>query len=580
MKSFFNKLVKAGIRDDYPVFLKERLYNSNLTTLIFGCILFSYILVFSFLGIYEVAKYAVPFAIMYWLLPFVGNVLGNKLSRILLLVNLNLIIFIYSATLGRTFGIHYWFIASVQITFYVFDLKEYPLLITSALLPISLFTFLRITEYEYDFFSHMPISAFIETTMNSLMLVGSLATTFAITYKVTSNYSKTKISETQSLRHVFDHYKALDASSIVVVTDPKGRIIHVNDQFCRLSGHSPKELLGNTYSLINSGYHPPEFFRDMWTTVSSGKVWRGEICNRSKSGELFWLLTTINPILNLDNKVEKYVSIRHDITQNKLLQLKIIEVKEARESELVRELKASQSQIIQSAKLASLGVMSSGLAHEINNPLTFIKGFNRRIKLSLEKHGQVTSKDIGEMVKQIDEAADRIAYIVQYFRDYSRTSGLDRQKVMVNDVLRRSFTLFNSQLKLKEIVVEFKLDASIPYVRGDIVQLEQVFFNLITNARDALTKKQDDAEKKIQVSSRENAGFVEITFTDNGTGILEGNLEQIFDPFFTTKDVGEGTGLGLSIIHRIITEHSGKITVDSIFGQGTTFTVQIPIHPS
>src|SRR5919112_2294478 len=156
----------------------------------------------------------------------------------------------------------------------------------------------------------------------------------------------------RSLKELADLKFALDESAIVAITDQTGRINYVNDKFCEISKYSREELLGQDHRIINSGYHPKEFIRNLWTTIASGNVWRGEIKNRAKDGSHYWVDTTIVPFLNSEGKPYQYVAIRSDITERKRL-----------EAELVR-----------AAQLSLIGELAANLAHEIKNPLAGIQG--------------------------------------------------------------------------------------------------------------------------------------------------------------------------------------------------------------
>src|SRR5919206_582021 len=163
----------------------------------------------------------------------------------------------------------------------------------------------------------------------------------------------------QSLKEFADLKFALDESAIVAITDQRGVINYVNDKFCQISKYSREELLGQDHRIINSGYHPKEFIRGLWTTIASGQVWRGEIRNRAKDGSIYWVDTTIVPFLDDNGKPYQYVAIRHDITQLKLAE------------ERVRQ---QEMELKRAAQLSLIGELAAGLAHEIKNPLAGIQG--------------------------------------------------------------------------------------------------------------------------------------------------------------------------------------------------------------
>src|SRR5205823_6102258 len=162
-----------------------------------------------------------------------------------------------------------------------------------------------------------------------------------------------------SLKELADIKFALDQSTIVAITDQRGIINYVNDEFCRISKYSREELLGQDHRIINSNYHPKEFIRNLWTTIGSGRVWKGEIRNRAKDGSIYWVDTTIVPFLNSEGRPYQYVAIRHDITQRKLAEEQILQ---------------QAAELQRAAQLSFVGELAAGLAHEIKNPLAGIQG--------------------------------------------------------------------------------------------------------------------------------------------------------------------------------------------------------------
>ena len=244
----------------------------------------------------------------------------------------------------------------------------------------------------------------------------------------------------------------------------------------------------------------------------------------------------------------------------------------------------AQRQLIQASKMATLGEMATGVAHELNQPLSVIKTASSFIKRKVEKKEPLEEGILKTMAEEIDSHVDRAEKIINHMREFGRKSEVAKEKLQVNEILKRSLDFFKQQLKLREIEVVERLDERLPLIVADSNRLEQVFINLLINARDAIERKWEQGNlkkesKRVTLQTCFEQEMVTVRVTDNGTGIPEAILERIFEPFFTTKKVGKGTGLGLSISYSIVRDYDGTIKVESKEGEGTTFTIRFPrIH--
>ncbi len=234
------------------------------------------------------------------------------------------------------------------------------------------------------------------------------------------------------------------------------------------------------------------------------------------------------------------------------------------------ELQAAEGQLVQSAKLASLGTLSAGVAHELNQPIAIIRG----IAQQLQDEPGLSDNIAPDLVLIVGQTA-RMVKIVKHLRTFCRTSNSDRTAVDVNQTVRDCFLLVGEQLRTHDIEVRLDLSESPLRVVADANELEQVFLNLITNARDAIEHTPGAC---IRITSELEEGRSVLRFHDNGTGIPEEIIGRVFDPFFTTKDPGKGTGLGLSISHSIIEKHGGEFTVCN--DGGACFTISLPAAES
>jgi PAS domain S-box-containing protein len=234
-----------------------------------------------------------------------------------------------------------------------------------------------------------------------------------------------------------------------------------------------------------------------------------------------------------------------------------------------KELKMAQKQLAQSEKMASLGRLAAGVAHEINNPLTGVL-FYAGLLLEREDLDKSIKKDLGYIL----EDAERCKEIVKSLLVYSRSAGVQKNLVQLNDIVEQSLTLIRDQKKFRNIKIQKNLSEEMMLIHADTTRLNQVVINLVINAADAmkgvgtitLTTYKEKSVKKI---------FLEVK--DTGEGIPHENLSKIFDPFFTTKEVGKSTGLGLSIVYGILEEHGAKIFVKKTGAKGTTFIIEFPM---
>src|SRR5437870_9002025 len=380
----------------------------------------------------------------------------------------------------------------------------------------------------------------------------------------------------RSLKELADIKFALDQSTIVAITDQRGIINYVNDEFCRISKYSREELLGQDHRIINSAYHPKQFIRNIWTTIGSGRVWKGEICNRAKDGSIYWVDTTIVPFLNSEGKPYQYVAIRHDITQRKLGEEQILQ---------------QAAELQRAAQLSFVGELAAGLAHEIKNPLAGIQGavdilIRRRDKNDPEL----------EALEGMRHEVQRIDSTVRALLDRARPRLVSVRASSLSEIVGRTVDLARAQLTSaassdRRVEIDYESPEDSITIPIDPAQIEDAVLNLIINAIESVD---GDGQVKICVARSENdraeagsprgqpawgAGEFEdeaiVEVSDNGRGISEEDLTRIFNPFFTTRP--GGTGLGLPAVRRIARAHGGRVEVKSSLGKGSTFSLHLPI---
>jgi C4-dicarboxylate-specific signal transduction histidine kinase len=238
-----------------------------------------------------------------------------------------------------------------------------------------------------------------------------------------------------------------------------------------------------------------------------------------------------------------------------------------------QELRDKQEQLVQTAKLATIGELTTGVAHELNNPLNNIGLYIGNVLdlLSLQTRDEERiERDLERAQQQLVKATE----IISHLRTFGRAAPKHRVPVEINGIVESSVSLFSEQFRLSEIALVVDLAAESPRVLGNPIQLEQVLLNLLNNSRDAVMESD---EKRIRVSSRVQEASVFLTVEDSGPGIPRDLEERIFDPFFTTKEVGEGTGLGLSIVYGIVQDHEGEIFAENT-STGARFVIKLPLE--
>jgi PAS domain S-box-containing protein len=349
------------------------------------------------------------------------------------------------------------------------------------------------------------------------------------------------------------------AGTMLLVIDANGKVSAINKKGCEILEYEEKDIIGKDW--FNN--FSPERMRVEARSIFK-RIMKGEI-EHFEYVEGFAVLSK--------NGKEKLVRWHNSIIRGE--QGKIVgilrsgeDITELRRMEEERKILEQRAQV--SARLASIGELASGVAHEINNPLTGVIGYTQflldRKDISDDVHGEL---------KIIDEGAQRVASIVKRLLAFARQTKPARSHVDINGLISSVLQLREYHLKASNIDVTTALDPALPITIADAGQLQQVFLNLIANAETEM--KLARGKGKLLITTEKVAENIHISFKDNGPGIPKANLQKIFDPFFTTREVGEGTGLGLSICYGIVKEHNGRIWAKSERGKGATFIVKLPI---
>jgi two-component system NtrC family sensor kinase len=345
-----------------------------------------------------------------------------------------------------------------------------------------------------------------------------------------------------TLRALFDSLP--DAFYIV---DQNYQVKAINMSCANRAGKSPRELVGRTCYRVLYGKQSPCAGCRVVETLQNGRSTSRAKHGISDGGEpTEWEVSTY-PIYNQSDQVIQAILLEQDVTEKRRL----------------------ESMVTQNEKLAAVGQLAAGVAHEINNPLTAIIANSQLLQRALPP-----DDDLQESVELIARAGARAAQVVRNLLDFARKEQVHLDPIDVNESLQRALELVQHELVNHSIQLVFQPEENLPLILASQDRLLGVWLNLLLNAIDAI----EHEHGKLQISTFQKGDEIHVVLTDNGKGIPPERIERIFEPFYTTKAPGRGTGLGLSVCHQVIKQHDGHILVDSQVGEGTRFTVILPVH--
>jgi len=348
----------------------------------------------------------------------------------------------------------------------------------------------------------------------------------------------------------------------VGMADSKGRIQFANASMERMLGYDRGELIGVLISRLYPRRTDSPAPRPTMESLQA-EGWSGERDLLTKQGSVVPTLETVKPLRDEAGKLVGYLCTVRDIRERR--------AKEQALETTLAQLRATQQQLIQSEKLAAVGTLISGVAHEINNPLGNILG---RVQLLQRAAGDDESK---RDLQTVRDECGRAIRIVRNLLAFTREHMPETTLVSLNDVIDQVLELRAYELKVSNIELKKNFGADLPQIHADPHQLQQVFLNLVINAEQAMTAAH--GRGSLSITTKRVGDTLQVVVADDGPGIPDELISQIFNPFFTTKDVGAGTGLGLSVCYGIVKEHGGQMRVESEQEKGTTFTVELPLLP-
>lgn len=346
--------------------------------------------------------------------------------------------------------------------------------------------------------------------------------------------------------------EALDAHAIVSASDIAGNIILANAKFCDISGYTREELIGQNHNIVNSGTHSAAFFQQMWQTIASGKIWHGLICNRAKDGHHYWVNSTIVPIFDHHGQIDRYISIRTDVSA-------LVQIED--------DLRQAKEEAVAANKTKS--DFLSNMSHELRTPLNAILGFSQLLQA-----GDI-SPDTREDVDHIHMAGKHLLTLINEVLDLAKIESgkveIQMDIIDVDHLIRDNLELIKPFASSNNIELVYLPAKEALTVKSDRNRLDQVLLNLISNAI-----KYNRALGKVSIHpERRDDKRVRINITDTGIGLTPEDLLQLFTPFtrLGPKHI-EGTGIGLTLTKRLVELMNGELGVDSEAGVGSTFWIE------
>lgn len=423
--------------------------------------------------------------------------------------------------------------------------------------------------FEKSVHSGLPLMIALGGTAMTMLLAG-LAMSLGVSHWRSVELAHAKQQAEDAMRENETIFRALNGHSIVSIADTGGRIVQVNDEFCRISGYPREELIGKDHRVLNSGTHPREFWQNVWKTILSGRAWQGEVCNRAKDGSLYWVQTVMAPCRDAEGRVVNFISIRNDITARKQYEQKLLE-----SADLIERKNRDLAAMAERAHR-----VVDDVSHEFRTPLAVIKEFSSIISDGLA--GPVSEQQT-KYLKIMSAAVVDLNHMVEDLLDSSKLRAgrlrVDRRPQCMKQVFAAGRVTLARKASNRCIVIEEKVEEGLPPVFADEEKVRRVISNLMTNAI-----KFSPENGVIELSARRGPreGEVTVSVTDHGPGLSQEDINRLFGRFqqvSTARNVSaKGFGLGLSIAQELAWLNLGKLSVVSEKGKGATFSFTLPVN--
>jgi PAS domain S-box-containing protein len=355
-----------------------------------------------------------------------------------------------------------------------------------------------------------------------------------------------------TIREISDYKHALDESAIIAITDQKGIITHVNENFCKISKFSHEELIGQDHRIINSGHHSKEFIKELWKTIANGDIWKGELKNKAKDDSVYWVDTTIIPFLNEYGKPYQYVAIRSDITKRKKAEEQL--------SRYANTLETANRQLVDFTNIVS---------HNLRGPMTNISAFLEFLKETDDKAEQKELiENMTKTINHLNVVFEELIETVQVKQD----TEIKLDEIVLKEALNKVLLGFEIQIKLQRADIQFDFD-EVPVIKYPHKYIDSLLLNLISNA---LKYKSPTRLPVIKIKSEVRNGNIVLSVSDNGLGIdLQKHKDSLFKIRKTFHEHPEAKGFGLFMTKTQIEAMGGTIWAESTLGEGTTIFVEI-----